>query len=113
MRRTTIGGVAVVVALGAAGLAASPAAWSAGPKAPAYDTTTLAGKVASVHGTAGLQVRMSAFLEEEALPDTKTSSTSSFVTRRVRGAVAETVSIPHPCLRAGGRSRWGHGITGC
>ena len=46
MRRTTIGGVAVVVALGAAGLAASPAAWSAGPKAPAYDTTTLAGKVA-------------------------------------------------------------------
>src|SRR6266536_6346689 len=31
-----------------------------------YDINTLAGKVASVHGTAGLQVRMSAFLEEEA-----------------------------------------------
>lgn len=34
--------------------------------APSYDITTLAGKVASVHGTAGLQIRMSAFLEEEA-----------------------------------------------
>lgn len=31
-----------------------------------YDITTLAGKVASVHGTAGLQIRFSAFLEEEA-----------------------------------------------
>jgi hypothetical protein len=31
-----------------------------------YDINTLAGKVASVHGTAGLQIRMSAFLEEEA-----------------------------------------------
>ena len=26
--------------------------------APSYDITTLAGKVASVHGTAGLQIRM-------------------------------------------------------
>jgi hypothetical protein len=33
---------------------------------PTYDITTLAGKVASIHGTAGLQTRMSAFLEEEA-----------------------------------------------
>ena len=33
---------------------------------PRYDITTLAGKVASLHGTAGLQVRFSAFLEEEA-----------------------------------------------
>jgi hypothetical protein len=31
-----------------------------------YDINTLAGKVASVHGTAGLLTRMSAFLEEEA-----------------------------------------------
>ncbi|MEP6893559.1 MAG: sialidase family protein [Gaiellaceae bacterium] len=31
-----------------------------------YDINTLAGKVASVHGTAGLQTRMSAFLEAEA-----------------------------------------------
>ena len=31
-----------------------------------YDTTTLAGKVASVNGTAGLQIRMSAFAQQEA-----------------------------------------------
>jgi hypothetical protein len=34
--------------------------------AASYDTSTLAGKVASVMGTAGLQVRMSAFLQAEA-----------------------------------------------
>ncbi|MFL6136212.1 MAG: sialidase family protein [Frankiaceae bacterium] len=33
---------------------------------PQYDINTLAGKVASLHGTAGLQIRFSAFLEEEA-----------------------------------------------
>ena len=33
---------------------------------PTYDITTLAGKVASLRGTAGLQVRFSSFLEEEA-----------------------------------------------
>ena len=33
---------------------------------PTYDITTLAGKVASLKGTAGLQIRFSAFLEEEA-----------------------------------------------
>ena len=31
-----------------------------------YDITTLAGKVASLNGTAGLQTRFSAFIEEEA-----------------------------------------------
>ncbi len=33
---------------------------------PVYDINTLAGKVASVNGTAGLQIRFSAFIEEEA-----------------------------------------------
>jgi hypothetical protein len=33
---------------------------------PSYDITTLAGKVASIYGTAGLTLRFSAFLEEEA-----------------------------------------------
>jgi hypothetical protein len=39
-----------------------PAAWGA-----TYDTNTLAGKVASVNGTAGLQIRFSAFIEEESV----------------------------------------------
>src|SRR5215471_14372292 len=34
--------------------------------APTYDINTLAGKVASLRGTAGLQIRFSAFIEEEA-----------------------------------------------
>src|SRR5262245_14070740 len=33
---------------------------------PSNDLSTLAGKVKALHGTAGLQVRFSAFLEEEA-----------------------------------------------
>jgi hypothetical protein len=38
----------------------------AADKTVTYDINTLKGKVASVHGTAGLQIRMSAFLEAEA-----------------------------------------------
>jgi len=34
--------------------------------APKYDINTLAGKIASLRGTAGLQIRFSAFIEEEA-----------------------------------------------
>src|SRR5207244_10942788 len=33
---------------------------------PTYDLNTLAGKVASVNGTAGLQIRFSALIEQEA-----------------------------------------------
>lgn len=65
MRRIAIGGTAVALALAVAGLGASVATAQA-PRG--YDTSTLAGKVASVRGTAGLQIRMSAFLEEEAEP---------------------------------------------
>jgi hypothetical protein len=38
----------------------------ASASSPKYDITTLAGKVASLYGTAGLQIRFSAFIEEEA-----------------------------------------------
>ena len=45
-------------------------AWLAAPvgagQTTRYDISTLAGKVASVNGTVGLQIRMSAFLQEEA-----------------------------------------------
>jgi hypothetical protein len=36
---------------------------------PSYDISTLAGKVASLYGTAGLQIRFSAIIEEEAQPE--------------------------------------------
>jgi hypothetical protein len=50
---------------------------------PAYDLNTLAGKVAALRGTAGLQVRFSAFIEQEAevedAPTPATPITPSFV----------------------------------
>jgi hypothetical protein len=47
-------------------LVASALPGAAQAAAPSYDITTLAGKVAALRGTAGLQVRFSAFVEEEA-----------------------------------------------
>ncbi len=43
-----------------------PVANAAALPSPKYDINTLAGKVASVNGTAGLQIRFSAFIEQEA-----------------------------------------------
>jgi hypothetical protein len=61
--------LALLAALTLAGAAAAAAVTSAQAAAPTYDITTLAGKVASLHGTAGLQIRFSAFIEEEAEED--------------------------------------------
>jgi hypothetical protein len=46
-----------------------PAAWGATP-----DINTLAGKVAAVNGTAGLQIRFSAFIEEESVDSSAPSA---------------------------------------
>jgi hypothetical protein len=53
----------------------SPCVVRAGP--PVYDISTLAGKVASLAGTAGLQIRFSAFLEEEAEEEAAVSNCPS------------------------------------
>ncbi|WP_029137641.1 sialidase family protein [Nakamurella lactea] len=71
---TLSAGAAVIAALLLAGPPANGAsnggASSTAPaSAPKYDISTLAGKVASLHGTAGLQIRFSAYLEEEAEED--------------------------------------------
>jgi hypothetical protein len=58
--RTPVGAALVAIVLL---MMALPSAIAASPR---YDINTLAGKVASLRGTAGLQVRFSAFLEEEA-----------------------------------------------
>ena len=73
MKKTLL--VAVLIA-GVAALAMFGGDWSGSPFASAsansasstdvtYDISTLAGKVASVNGTAGLQIRFSAFIEQE------------------------------------------------
>ena len=61
--RSSLGAVLVAVAMLTVALPSAIAA------SPTYDISTLAGKVAALHGTAGLQVRFSAFLEEEAGQD--------------------------------------------
>jgi hypothetical protein len=63
LRALALGAIvtAAIVAWLTAAAGASPTNTSA-----TYDTSTLAGKVASVNGTTGLQIRMSAFLQEEA-----------------------------------------------
>lgn len=60
------------------GLIGSLTAAQAG-SGPTYDITTLAGKVASVNGTAGLQIRFSAFIEEQA-QDTGATEASPVIT---------------------------------
>src|SRR2546426_9144745 len=71
---------AVTVVWVSASAGASPSGASA-----TYHISTLGGKVASVNGTAGLQIRMSAFLQEEAdaseasAPTLATPITPSFV----------------------------------
>lgn len=63
---------AASAALVSAGLLAGPPAQAT---APTYNISTLVGKVASLNGTAGLQIRFSAYVEDEA--NTEVSATSS------------------------------------
>ncbi|HEX9077354.1 MAG TPA: sialidase family protein, partial [Anaerolineae bacterium] len=57
----------IIIALTLAALVSLLATASVGAaQPPTYDITTLAGKVASLNGTAGLQIRFSAFIEQEA-----------------------------------------------
>ena len=50
-----------------------------GATAPAYNLNTLAGKVASVNGTAGLNIRMSSFIEQEAEVNVAPGPASSII----------------------------------
>lgn len=63
--------LAASAALVSAALLAGPPALAS---APTYDISTLAGKVASLNGTAGLQVRFSAYVEHEATGETSVAS---------------------------------------
>ncbi len=58
------------------GVNAQPTAASS----PKYDINSLAGKVASLNGTAGLQIRFSAFVEEEANVENSNTSPSAPIT---------------------------------
>lgn len=53
-----------------------PSAGASASGQTTYDITTLAGKVASLYGTAGLQIRFSAFIEKEAEEETAVAANS-------------------------------------
>src|SRR6185312_6634084 len=77
-------------ALGAAAMLCAAPSW-----AQSYDTNTLAGKVASVRGTAGLQIRFSAFIEEEAL-ETAAPASSVITPTYVLSSPLDGTSIVAP-----------------
>src|SRR5258706_2394301 len=61
-------------------LAAAPAQTQGQGSSPVYDISTLAGKVASLNGTAGLQIRFSALIEEEAAVEAPNLTPSAPIT---------------------------------
>jgi hypothetical protein len=75
-------------------LAGGPGAF-AGP-AVSYDISTLAGKVASVNGTAGLQIRFSAFIEQEAEEDAVPQPLSPITPTFVLSSPLDGTSVAAP-----------------
>jgi len=70
-----------------------PAAW-----AQTYDINTLAGKVASVNGTAGLQIRYSAFVEEESLASSAAARPPPITPAHVLSSPLDGTSIEAPAV---------------
>src|SRR5215468_8321859 len=67
-----------------------PATW-----AQKYDINTLAGKVAAVNGTAGLQIRFSAFIEEESV-DERAPAAPAITPAFVLSSPLDGISIQPP-----------------
>src|SRR6266478_3127724 len=63
-----------------------------------YDINTLAGKVASVNGTAGLQIRFSAFIEEESLDSNAPSGPGPITPANVLASPLDGTSILAPAV---------------
>jgi hypothetical protein len=77
------------------GLVGSLTAAQAGSE-PTYDITTLAGKVASVNGTAGLQIRFSAFIEEQAADTGATEALPPITPTHVLSSPLDGTSVLAP-----------------
>jgi hypothetical protein len=65
---------------------------------PSYDITTLAGKVASLQGTAGLQIRFSAYLEEEAEEDSAAPTQTPIVPSHVLSSPLDGTTVKAPAV---------------
>ncbi len=86
---------AASAALVSAGLLAGPPAQAS---APAYDISTLAGKVASLNGTAGLQIRFSAYVEHEANGEGSAPSALPITPTNVLSSPLDATSVAAPAV---------------
>src|SRR5207244_6001348 len=72
---------------------------AAQPADKTYDVTTLAGKVASLNGTAPLQIRFSAFIEQEAEEgDANPVPATPITPVHVPGSPLDATSVPGPAV---------------
>jgi hypothetical protein len=90
----------LIVALGVSALIAvfPGTPQSAYADQPTYDLNTLAGKVASVNGTAGLQIRFSAFIEQEAAQEDAATSPSAITPAHVLSSPLDGTSVAGPAV---------------
>jgi hypothetical protein len=65
---------------------------------PTYDLNTLAGKVASVNGTAGLQIRFSAFIEQEAAQEDAATAAAAITPAHVLSSPLDGTSVAGPAV---------------
>src|SRR5438132_5153836 len=65
---------------------------------PTYDLNTLAGKVASVNGTAGLQIRFSALIEQEAAQEDAATAASAITPAHVLTSPLDGTTIAAPAV---------------
>lgn len=88
--------LAATMTMVGAGLLGGPPAQAT---APTYDVSTLAGKVASLNGTAGLQIRFSSYVEEEAAdPGLAASTTAPIVPTFVLSSPLDGTSVASPAV---------------
>jgi len=90
----------LIVALGVSALiVAFPGTpQSANADQPTYDINTLAGKVASVNGTAGLQIRFSALIEQEAEQEDAATAASTITPAHVLSSPLDGTSVAAPAV---------------
>jgi len=74
----------------------SPQGSGTAASVPKYDINTVAGKVASLRGTAGLQIRFSAFIEEEAEEEDATPSPTAITPVHVLSSPLDGTTIVAP-----------------
>jgi len=95
--RIAIAGALVLVAGAMAFVALRPSSAFAAQSAPTYNINTLAGKVASLRGTAGLQIRFSALIEQEAEePDVIPPASSPITPTHVLSSPLDGTTIVGP-----------------